>query len=181
MKFRHKQTLSASTMNHFVMRLNSLYDPVHAVGGGQPMGFDQLTALYNKFIVYGCKIKLRATQHGVVPSIVAMAPQKSSIYGAAVIDELQERPLAKTAILTAERPVVLSAYYAISTLEGISKSDILGDDGDFGHGISTNPIRNQHLVIANNPVDLVTGTVVYYDLEMTFYVKAYENKALGRS
>lgn len=181
LKYRYKLNVTATTKQHFVMRLNSMYDPVHAVGGGQPMGFDQLSALYNKFIVYGCKVRLRASQYGSVPSVIAMAPQKSSIYGASTIDELQERPYAKTAILTAERPVTLTAYYAISALEGISKSDILGDDGDFGHSASTDPIRGQHLVIANNPVDLVSGTTVYYDLEMLFYAKAYENKALSRS
>lgn len=37
-------------------RLNGMFDPRAAVGGHQPMGFDQLMAMYTKFVVVGAKI-----------------------------------------------------------------------------------------------------------------------------
>lgn len=37
-------------------RANSLFDPDYGVGGGQPMGFDQWTALYDQYVVTGSKI-----------------------------------------------------------------------------------------------------------------------------
>jgi len=37
-------------------RLSSPYDPVEAIGGGQPTYFDQLATLYGRYIVNGAKI-----------------------------------------------------------------------------------------------------------------------------
>lgn len=39
-------------------RINSLYDPDYSVGGGQPYYFDQMMLIYERYQVYGCKIKV---------------------------------------------------------------------------------------------------------------------------
>jgi len=44
--------------NAYVFRCNDLYDPNYTGTGHQPTGFDQLMALYNKFVVYASKIKV---------------------------------------------------------------------------------------------------------------------------
>lgn len=36
--------------------VNSLYDPDTTGGGHQPMGFDQLAAIYNRYLVTGAKL-----------------------------------------------------------------------------------------------------------------------------
>jgi len=40
-------------------RANGLFDPRFAIGGHQPMGFDQLMAIYSKYTVVGAKMTLR--------------------------------------------------------------------------------------------------------------------------
>lgn len=40
-------------------RANGPYDPDEAVGGGQPMGWDNMAALYNHHVVLGSKITVR--------------------------------------------------------------------------------------------------------------------------
>lgn len=42
-------------------KLNSCYDPVNAVGGGQPQGFDQLKTLYAKYRVVYCTMSVKVT------------------------------------------------------------------------------------------------------------------------
>lgn len=39
-----------------VYRINDLYDPYYAIGGHQPLGFDQMMALYKRFHVVGAKV-----------------------------------------------------------------------------------------------------------------------------
>lgn len=43
-----------------VFRANGMYDPDTALGGHQPYGFDQLMALYNRYVVLGAKITITA-------------------------------------------------------------------------------------------------------------------------
>lgn len=45
--------------NVIMYRANSLYDPYVGLGGHQPRGFDQLIALYSRFIVYKSKIRVQ--------------------------------------------------------------------------------------------------------------------------
>lgn len=47
---------TVGTIGSFRIRANSLFDPRVALGGHQPMGFDQLMAIYSKFCVVGAKI-----------------------------------------------------------------------------------------------------------------------------
>lgn len=48
---RASLTSTTGAFGTFAYNANSLYDPTTAVGGHQPMYYDQLTALYNKYIV----------------------------------------------------------------------------------------------------------------------------------
>jgi hypothetical protein len=41
-------------------RANGPYDPDYAAGGGQPYGFDQLAAFFERYTVLNCKAKLTA-------------------------------------------------------------------------------------------------------------------------
>lgn len=42
-----------------VFRANDLYDPYYALGGHQPLGFDQMMQLYKRFFVLGCKATVK--------------------------------------------------------------------------------------------------------------------------
>lgn len=182
LRYRQKLTLTASTTFQYnVFRLNSMYDPDYTGIGGQPMGFDQLAALYNKFTVYGCKVRISCSQAGAVPTTVVMAPQKGVTYGTLTPDELQERRLSVSKKVTAARPAVLKRYYPMSGLFGVSKSDILGDEGDYASTITAGPTKNFYLLLGMQPDDSVTASNVYLDVELTYYVKAFENKSLARS
>lgn len=48
---------SAVSIDSAIFRMNGMYDPEVAVGGHQPLGFDQyIGILYDHFVVIGCKI-----------------------------------------------------------------------------------------------------------------------------
>lgn len=46
-----------NTIAALIFSANSLFDPQQAGGTHQPLGFDQMTALFNIYTVIGCKIK----------------------------------------------------------------------------------------------------------------------------
>jgi len=45
-------TVANNVSKHWVFRGNGMFDPNYAVGGHQPLGFDQYTALYQSFFVH---------------------------------------------------------------------------------------------------------------------------------
>lgn len=46
---------SISTTAHVAYKANAMYDPTDALGGHQPLGFEQLTPIYNYYTVIGAK------------------------------------------------------------------------------------------------------------------------------
>lgn len=45
--------------NRKIFNLNSLYDPDNSLGGHQPLGYDQLMALYDKYTVLEARVRVR--------------------------------------------------------------------------------------------------------------------------
>jgi len=58
-------------------RANGPYDPEYAVGGHQPMGFDQMSLLYNHYVVLGSKVTATFT------------PRIANTSGAAVVSGIE--------------------------------------------------------------------------------------------
>lgn len=58
-------TLNATTAvnGSIILRGNSLYDPEYSVGGGQPIGYDNIKTLYQFYKVHACKITARVFNH----------------------------------------------------------------------------------------------------------------------
>lgn len=76
-----------------VFRANGMYDPDTALGGHQPYGFDQLMALYNRFVVLGAKITITAVPAGQFGSyIVACKLSDNAALLSTTPTVLQEQP-----------------------------------------------------------------------------------------
>lgn len=50
-------TLLADQSANYIYRLNGAYDPEVALGGGQPRGWDQLSALYQEYVVTHAEVE----------------------------------------------------------------------------------------------------------------------------
>ena len=68
MTHKYKTTISGNAtgvLDYFHFRANGMFDPEVALGGHQPMYFDQMSALYDHWTVIGSKIKVTITRTGV--------------------------------------------------------------------------------------------------------------------
>ena len=81
MSFRYCTTklstdTSPATFVRYLFRTNSLYDPDNATGGHQPMYFDQLGALYDRYSVLSSKIivNFQSAPGTTVPCLVWIRP-----------------------------------------------------------------------------------------------------------
>lgn len=64
-------TSSGSSSSPVVFRMNSIYDPEVAIGGGQPYGMDQIVNMgYNKYIVRGYKLEVWPASRGPIGGAV---------------------------------------------------------------------------------------------------------------
>lgn len=61
---RYNTNVFGSGVTNIQMRANDLFDPEVALGGHQPLYFDQMTPLYNHFTVIGARVKWTISRTG---------------------------------------------------------------------------------------------------------------------
>lgn len=93
-KQKYSQTfpINASSYTTYGFNLNSVYDPDRSSTGHQPYGYDQLSALYNRYRVISCNWRINVASDSVVRA-VAMAT--NDFTGFAGVSDMVERPRAK--------------------------------------------------------------------------------------
>lgn len=171
---------SGATPHTQFFRLNSMYDPDQSGVGHQPYYYDQMTPLYNRCIVYGCHVKLKATC-GTNQAIVGFKDQIDTSAISTAVDAC-ERPNAKYALLNnGAKGAYLSKYFPINKLFGVTKSMVLNGEMDFSHDASGNPLRQWYLqIFAQNP-DSSTATNIQYTIELIYYTKWIDRKRQNQS
>lgn len=65
--------LSSTTSAPYLFRLNSLHDPNASVGGHQPRGHDQWSAMYSKYCVIGATVRVEPLYSSATGSYQLMA------------------------------------------------------------------------------------------------------------
>ena len=126
--------------------------------------------LYQRCIVYGCHVKLKATC-GTNQAIVGFKDQLDTT---AISDATSacERPNVKYALLNSGGPAAyLSKYFPINKLFGVSKNMILNGEMDFSHSSSANPSRQWYVQIFGQHPDGASTCTLQYTIELTYYAK----------
>lgn len=176
---------------NYQFRLNSLFDPNYTnVGAGhpniQPMYYDQVTAVYQKYVVWGAKVTVWfGAGSANIPVEVLIRPtldpsEPSGSLGASFVDE-ESRPMSKKTIMNDSRGTMLKAYYDIGKVIGVSKQTILKDDL-YQAVYNTNPTNVVYLnIMMHNMTDATTSNNVPLNVRIDYYCKFFNPKPVGYS
>jgi hypothetical protein len=143
-----------------IYRVNSLYDPVYAAGGGQPLQFALVRGVYAQYRVLSACVQLRFFDPDADGLCVGfrVRPDTDSIATAgASLDYLSEMLWTKTKSIanTGEQCAEFSADIPMHTVFGIPSVQLRTDD-TFGAAYNANPVRAALLDVF--AVDPATGT-----------------------
>lgn len=167
-KHKYSTTITINTATpQYNFNLNSLFDPDRTSTGHQPYGFDQLSALYNRYRVYGCSYVVTGYQAnnpiriGVVPS--------NSVAALTNMASLIELPRAKfTTQIPGGPRAQVKGYVDLPSLTGRTKSQYSADDIYSGTAL-TDPselliLNIRAALLSDLPVDgcLMTVTLQYH-------------------
>lgn len=174
---------------------NSLFDPDITGVGHQPLGFDQWSTFYNKYTVYGSKIKAAfcnvdgsagapATENVMVgliptPSDVSIA----AIAGAGDIVGIGEFPYGHYKagnIVNAAPNLTLNGYMSTSKIDGISKSKV-SDDDRYTAVVSASPVNMWRWNIGIQATDKTSTTTGRLLVRITYYCRLSARQILTQS
>lgn len=128
-----------------VWNLTGLYDPDYTSSGHQPYGYDQMAALYARYIVMEVEVECRFLSIGGTSEVMCIynpRPPGSFTTTSGNPDTLTENPLIETKALSpsgVNRVVVIKRRFKPWDLLGISKEQYLYELSDYAGAVSSNP------------------------------------------
>lgn len=136
-----------------VFAMNSLFDPDVTFTGHQPMYFDQISALYEKYTVYKMDIQVMAIPLTSAPWMLGILPSQANNVSTLTSDEFKEQKGAYYKVIAGNtNKTIIKRSYNISTMLGKTNSAILND--------------NVYLTsVGSNPTDILYNTLYAQTLD----------------
>lgn len=183
LKYSTSGSLTANNgHNYLTIRGNSVFDPEYAVGGHQPLGFDQLAGLYNKYNVHSARVEVTAYNN----SDTSAAGHPMTAIGLAMFPSVNDAPVSSTLAYVREQPYCVHTVIgpplcsaAVRSLAAPRRTtqEVYGqnaNDNDYKAVVTANPAKEWfYLIFARTlngePLDLNLEVMIYYDV--TFFAR----------
>lgn len=171
-----------------IYRGNGLFDPDQAIGGQQPMGFDQLVTFYQRYRVYACKIWVRLHSlggTGTTPYYLAVCPfigtTPTGFNG--WITNITEQPYSRfrTRNQYDSNPSIKMCM-STAKIYGVNKSNVKNDDL-FSSPTGTLPTNQWSYLLSYGNLNPAASAATNYitEVKITYYCEFYERRNLPRS
>ena len=169
--------ITGRTGTELAWRLNSLFDPYFTGAGAQPRGFDQMAAIYSKYLVYKVHVQMRKMMHSAGSSTgnyIAINFRDGSnpyiLSGSKTADEIQEVAANTVMGISDQGERTVDYEFYIADILGIPRSNIFNDES-FSAITTQNPARTAYTSIACGNYNDVTGQSVIMMLSFVFYTR----------
>lgn len=160
--------------------INSANDPTGASGSGQPLGFDQMASVYERYAVIGAKIFVECTSaEATHPIAVGLHAEKDSS-ALTSYEHYKELPSTQMRLMTPEQDkVTMALKVPISRLYGHRK---FLSDNRLSAYTTADPDDKAYIHVFAQPVDQTTDVGVVH-LVCTIYqtIVFYTPRVLARS
>lgn len=167
----------------YSFRLNSLYRPVFSGGSTiQPVGFDEISALYNGFKVLGNEMKLTAfSNSATAPPVAVVAYPAVSVTPVVSSFEAIQQPYSKIAYIgiSAGGSAVRTFrnYMNVKTVFGVPNVS----DEDYECTPSSNPTKTCYWHILTEDITSTATYTVNLQAIFTFYIECFSKNSLLQS
>lgn len=166
----------------YTFRLNSIYDPDFTGIGHQPMTHDQLTPLFERYCVTGCRYKVVATcaDAGGAPFVAVQATDDVSV--PTVLSTIVEQGQTDWRALAYGGPnvQVFEGFVSLPKLVGKDFTSYLNSP-DYSTAVGTNPQDNAYLNIYAGDLGSGEGPNVNFAIELQYTVYLQGSKIISAS
>lgn len=160
---------SANVGSSYFFSLNSLFDPNSSGVGAQPVGFDQLSAMYGQFRVWKVRVRLSfdnpfTTSSAMYSTFATFQPVVPANPSAWLCQPFGISKMVSP--LGGASSCVLERSYSIPAVLGLTKTQYQSDM-DFVGTPSGNPTRQAYLMVGaqSTTAGAVGGSNVYVQIE----------------
>lgn len=174
-------SFDAGISDYFQFTQNGMFDPEYATGGGQPMGFDQLSSLYLKNRVHASKITISCTNLSAVPAICVVYPLTTASVPNSIEADSEQRYSRRATIASVnggKANIVLKNSIMTKKLWGMQS---ITQDDLFTSSNASNPTNLGIWNVSAYSLDGLTSLNCAYQIMIEYACEFYDPVRLARS
>lgn len=173
----------ALPIDDYVFRGNGCFDPDFAVGGAQPLGYDQWSAFYRRYRVRGSKITVRCSNNAAIDATAYIVAMNTS---SGIVDrnQIMEMTYSKFTPLSndAGQPAIQHELYCSTAQVRGSPADIVQYEADLSALVTTTPTQEWFWHVGGIGYGSSANNFdINMDITVTYYVDFYDRETLSRS
>lgn len=166
--------------------LSNLFMPDYASiwgSGEQPLGWDQMSALYGLYCIYGAKVTISVLTPTVHTVIALSYGITATAYYSKIHDVIEDtNTRKKTICIGDDRVNKLSHYFNIPKIKGVSKTAFMSEDNNNAMVSSTTgSVNGAYCNILYQCTDETTSIAPRVQVEVDFYVRWNRSQRLASS
>lgn len=166
-----------------IYRANGAFDPNFAVGGSQPMYFDQLAAVYSRYRVHGCTCRVTTIGLGdgsQSPLAIVLNAEDDSTPPSSY-EEATERTYSKTTFITKFPNNVNKISRTLSTKKKLGYKNIEQVEL-LSSAVTADPGEQWFYIITMAKLDPAAADApLVLDVELTYDIEFFDRKDSARS
>lgn len=180
-KYAEFTITSGSVLEFVTFRLNSMYDPNLTSTGHQPMGFDQLKVLYNRYRVEKATIRVTSNVVSATSAVDLAFYASNDAATASTMMEAKEYPTSKQFIVPAAGAVLDRTWVVYPwQVMGVSKAHYASDDR-YSAAFGDNPAEQCLLHCFGCATDGSLTNLCAVNFTITFDVCYFDPSPVGSS
>lgn len=167
--------------NEYSYRLNSLYDPYFSAGGHQPYGFDQLTTIYNRYLVSRVDLELTfsdPTVDGLMPGVMLKNYLDATTLVGNNIPTVSEFPTAWTKAVsnTGSQKIVFRKSVDLAAMMGLTKAQYESGWPSLAAVVTADPSISPYMTVAVADPRSGGASTITCNLRIVFHAQFWERK-----
>lgn len=177
--YNHQVTTGVAPVS-ILFRGNSIFDPQFAVGGHQPLGFDQWSTFYDKYVVTGSTMYAIVANASNTDNIKAALIPKDESTVVTTWNTIAERSYSMTKVLSPNDSGKSVGHFRkyMSTKKILGLKHVNTQDDDYTAAVSADPAKEWFWHVYVQALNDVSAISVNVQFVVTYYVKFFNRKPL---
>lgn len=185
MMFTESLSFTAGTAGVFaapyVYSCNSVYDPRFTSGGRACYGYNQMAALYRRYLVKGVKVNIRffdPDSSGMGGGILLQGSDSVGVMTGISPDIIDEQPTSWTCFIPDSGPQekTFKQYIPVASVEGINRIQFESAQADYIGliGSTSYPVKQPTIQVSGCNWKATASGVILATVHLTYYVRWYD-------
>jgi len=153
-----------------------VFDPDLTGVGHQPYYFDQYAAIYSRYRVHGCGLRVDVMNQSPAMAVSTVIVPTSDVGLLTAIGQAveQRRSAYPKLVPIAQRgSVVQKGYCSTRSAAGLTAAEMAADDV-WAASVAANPTQQWYWHILSESTDKVTNLIIQLQVRLTYYVEFYD-------